>query len=92
MSPDPDKCKITKQWPQPKSSAEVKSFLQTAQFNARFLAGKDGEISYPELTKPPRDLTKKTSDFIWSRNRRKPSRGLRTDFAVMMYLCPMTQV
>ena len=35
MSPDPDKCKIIKQWPQPKSSAGVK----TAQFNAKFLAG-----------------------------------------------------
>ena len=65
MSPDPDKCKIIKQWPQPKSSAEVKSCLQTAQFNAKFLAGKHGDISYPELTKPLRDLTKKNVRFHW---------------------------
>ena len=65
MSPDPDKCKIIKQWPQPKCSAEVKSFLQTAQFNARFLAGKHGDISYPKLTKPLCDLTKKNVRFHW---------------------------
>ena len=65
MSPDPDKCKIIKQSPQPKSSAEVKSFLQTAQSNTKFLAGKHGDISYPELTKPLRDLTKKKIRFHW---------------------------
>ena len=65
MSPDPEKCKIIKQWPQPKSTAEVKSFLQTAQFNAKFLAGKHGDISYPELTKPLHDLTKKNVRFHW---------------------------
>ena len=65
MSPDPDKCKISKQWPQPKSSAGVKSFLQTAQFNAKFLAGKHGDTSYPELTKPLRDLTKTNVRFHW---------------------------
>ena len=46
ISPDPDKCEIIKQWPQPKSSAEVLNFLQTAQFDANFLAGKHGDI-YP---------------------------------------------
>ena len=65
MSTDPDKCKIIKQWPQPKSSAEVKSFLHTAQFNAKFLACKHGHISYPELTKPLRHLTKKNVRFHW---------------------------
>ena len=65
MSPDPEKCKIIKQWPQPKSSAEVKSFLQTAQLNAKFLAGKHGDIPCPELTKSLRDLTKKNVRFHW---------------------------
>jgi len=37
MSPDPDKCKIIKEWPEPKSIADVKSFLQTVQFNSKFL-------------------------------------------------------
>ena len=66
MSPDPDKCSIIKQWPAPKSAAEVKSFLQTVQFNSKFLTGQPGEISYPELTKPLRDLTKKNVKFKWT--------------------------
>ena len=34
------KCKIIKDWPQPTSCANVKSFLQTVQFNTKFLSGK----------------------------------------------------
>ena len=48
MSPDPEKYRIIKDWPVPKSSAEVKSFLQTVQFNSK--CGANGERSYPELT------------------------------------------
>ena len=65
MSPDPEKCTIIHQWPSPKSSAEVKSFLQTVQFNAKFLTGKPGERSYPELTQPLRMLTRKHVRFSW---------------------------
>ena len=65
MSPDPEKCKVIKDWPQPKSCSEVKSFLQTAQFNAKFLVGKHGEQSYPEVTEPLRILTKKNAKFAW---------------------------
>ena len=66
MSPDPEKCNIIHQWPAPKSVAEVKSFLQTVQFNSKFLTGQQGEASYPELTKPLRDLTKKNAKFRWT--------------------------
>ena len=52
MSPDPEKCKIIQNWPQPTSCAEVKSFLQTVQFNAKFLSGKGTDLSYPKLTEP----------------------------------------
>ena len=65
MSPEPDKCKIIRDWPYPKSRSEVKSFLQTAQFNAKFLGGKPGEPSYPEVTEPLRSLVKKNAKFIW---------------------------
>ena len=65
MSPDPEKCEIIKNWPEPKSCAEVKSFLQTVQFNAKFLHGKPGELSYPEITKPLREMTKKNARFVW---------------------------
>ena len=59
MFPDPEKCSIIKNWPAPKSSSEVKSFLQTVQFNSKFLGGKPGEMSYPELKEPLRVLTRK---------------------------------
>ena len=62
VSPDPDKCSIIKNWPAPTSNAAVKSFLQTVQFNAKFLGGTP---SYPELTAPLRELTKKNSHFTW---------------------------
>ena len=65
MSPDPEKCKVIRDWPAPKSKSEVKSFLQTVQFNAKFLGGEAGEASYPELTEPLRILTKKYSRFRW---------------------------
>ena len=65
MSPDPEKCKVIKDWPQPKSCSEVNSFLQTAQFNAKFLVGKHGEQSYPEVTEPLKILMKKNAKFAW---------------------------
>ena len=66
MSPDPEKCAIIKNWPAPVSCKEVKSFLQTVQFNAKFLgAEKPGEKTYPELTGPLRALTKKNARFVW---------------------------
>ena len=65
MSPDPEKCKIIKDWPQPKNCKEVKSFLQTVQFNAKFLGGRNSGDSYPVLTEPLRRLTKKNARFVW---------------------------
>ena len=61
MSPDPEKCATIKDWPSPKSKKEVKSFLQTVQFNSKFLGSINGEgESYPDLTVPPQRLTQKT--------------------------------
>ena len=65
MSTDPDKCKVIKEWARPKSGKEVKSFLQTVQFNAKFLAGTGDQESYPALTEPLRNLTKKNATFVW---------------------------
>ena len=70
MSPDPEKCMVIKNWPEPKSCAEVKSFLQTVQFHSKFLQGKPGEMSYPEITKPLRELTKKGSKFKWEKEQK----------------------
>ena len=68
VSPDPEKCKIIKNWPAPKNSSEVKSFLQTVQFNAKFMGGKAGESTYPDLTAPLRNLTKKYARFRWGKS------------------------
>ena len=65
MSPDPEKCAVIKNWLAPKSVSEVKSFLHTVQFNSKFLGGKSGEASYPELTQPLRSLTKRRVRFKW---------------------------
>ena len=65
VSADPEKCGIIKEWPAPKNTSEVKSFLQTAQFNAKFMGGESGEPTYPELTAPLRALTKKYARFRW---------------------------
>ena len=66
MSSDPMKCSIIKEWPRPKSGKEVKSFLQTVQFNAKFLGGSTEGDSYPVLTEPLRRLAKKHATFIWA--------------------------
>ena len=41
VSPDSEKCAM---WPPPKSNAEVKSFLQTVQFNSKSMDGGPGEL------------------------------------------------
>ena len=66
MSADPDKVKLIKSWPAPRTVAEVKSFLQTVQFNSVYMAAEEGEMTYPELTAPLRELTKKKVRFTWS--------------------------
>ena len=66
MSPDPEKCNTIKNWPSPKNTKEVKSFLQTVQFNSKFLGAVNGDgESYPELTNPLRKLTQKKAKFVW---------------------------
>ena len=77
MSPDPEKCRIIKEWKAPKSKEEVKSFLQTVQFNAKFMSGKHGEKSYPELTQPLRALIKKNARFKWDIAERQAFKDLK---------------
>ena len=65
ISLDPEERSIIKNWPAPKSSSEVKSFLWTIQFNSKLLGGKPGELSYPEVTEPLQALTRKNARFVW---------------------------
>ena len=48
MSEDPEKAAVIRNWPAPKTVRDVKSFLQTCQFNAVYMAvEEDGEMYYP---------------------------------------------
>ena len=40
MSPDPEKTAIIRSWPAPLTVRDVKSFLQTVQFNAAYLGAR----------------------------------------------------
>ena len=67
MSADPAKTEIINNWPAPKSVRDIKSFLQMVQFNAVYMAAElPGEMNYPELTAPLRDLTKRRVKFTWT--------------------------
>ena len=67
MSADPDKVKLVKDWPAPKTVKDVESFLQTIQFNLAYMgAEEDGEMLYAELTAPLRSLTRQKVKFEWT--------------------------
>ena len=72
MAGDPAKCAVIKEWPAPKTVKEVKSLLQTLQFNRVYMgAEKAGEMDYPELTHPFRELTKIKAKFQWTETMEK---------------------
>ena len=74
MSADPAKTEVVRNWPAPKTVRDVKSFLQTVQFNAVYMAAeKEGEMNYPELTAPLRDLTKRKVKFTWTEKHQRHS-------------------
>ena len=88
MSPDQDKCKVIKEWPEPQSLADVKSFLQTVQFNSKFLAGRPGEKSYPDLTEPLRAMTKKNAHFVWGQKESSAFNEIKERLCRMTILAP----
>ena len=63
MRAGPAKARVIKEWPSPKTMRELKSLLQTLQYNAVYMAMEDGERSYAELTAPLRSLTKQKVKF-----------------------------
>ena len=68
MAADPEKTAIICNWPPPLTVKDVKSFLQTVQFNSVYLAAEQpGEMNYPELTAPLRELTKQKVKFTWTK-------------------------
>ena len=63
VRPDPVKVQKLKEKGVPKSQEEVRSFLQAAQFNARFMWDTDG--AYSHITQPLRKLLGKNIRFEW---------------------------
>ena len=89
MSPDPEKCAVIKNWPAPESCKEVKSFLQTVQFHSKFLgASNNQEPSYPELTKPLREMTQKGARFRWSQRESSAFNELKARLCSERVLAP----
>ena len=66
MVADPAKTEVIRRWPRPKTVRDVKSFLQTVQFNSVYMGAElPGEMNYPELTEPLRALTRRGRKFTW---------------------------
>ena len=76
MSPDSEKCAIIKNWPAPSSCKQVKSFLQTVQFNAKFLNAE-------KLVKKHILGLLKNARFIRGPINNLPFKKLKTDFIVI---------
>ena len=63
VRPDPAKVQKLSEKGIPENQEEVRSFLQAAQFNARFMW--DTETAYSHITQPLRKLLGKNVPFMW---------------------------
>ena len=67
MFADPNKVAAIREADDPKSKEEVRSLLQTLQFNQQFIVPEaHGHGTYADLTAPMRELLKDNSVFRWS--------------------------
>ena len=63
VRPDPAKIKHLSTCEPPKTTEEVRSYLQAAQFNARFMY--DTDEAYASVTHPLRAMLQKNAKFRW---------------------------
>ncbi|BHF66425.1 hypothetical protein SprV_0200944200 [Sparganum proliferum] len=61
IHPDPDKISHICEWPTPKTSQEVRSFLGLASYYRKFVRGFAG------IAAPPHWLTEKSRPFLWTK-------------------------
>ena len=71
LSPDPEKVAALKDTPEPKSAAEVRSFLGMAQYSARFIP------DFATMTSDLRSLTKKDAPWEWSERHMKSFQAVK---------------
>lgn len=57
---DPEKVKAVKEWPRPRNSKDVRSFLGLASYYRKFVKG------FSEIAKPLHKLCEKNSRFSWT--------------------------
>lgn len=82
VSPDPEKVKAIHDAQPPSSASEVRSFLGMATYCAKFIP------KFSDVTKPLRDLTKKSVPFHWDEEHQqafKTVKDLLTSETVMAY-------
>ena len=60
VSPDPKKISAIKDFPSPSNASEVRTLLVMATYCSRFIK------NFASISAPLRDLTKKTTEFIWT--------------------------
>ena len=60
ISTDPEKIRVVKEWPIPKTITEVRSFLGLASYYRRFIK------SFAHIAKPLHKLTSKANKFEWN--------------------------
>ena len=67
MTADSEMAKVIQDWPSPRRVRDVKSFLQTVQFNSIYMAVEEaGEPNYPKFMEPLRALTRQGKKFTWT--------------------------
>ena len=89
MYADPNKVAALAEAPDPKSRDEVRSLLQTIQFNAPFIAPEAyGYGTYADLTEPMRESTKGSGPFQWTPACKNAMRAIRTLLTSEMVIAP----
>ena len=72
ISTDPAKIQTVKDWPQPKSVKEVRSFLGLCSYYRKFVQG------FATIAKPLHELTQKDKAFFWSETCQRAFESLKT--------------
>ncbi|XP_062094004.1 uncharacterized mitochondrial protein AtMg00860-like [Humulus lupulus] len=78
---DPTKIEVVKDWPKPKSSTEVRSFLGFAGYYRQFVEG------FSKITMPLKNLTRKQRKFVWMEKCEESFQMLKNKLITAPVLC-----
>ena len=91
VSADPHKIKAIIEAGRPESTDEVRSLIQAAAYNARFMFDHSETSSYEETTAPLREMLAKGAIFAWDKRREKAYQTLMRMMSSEATLRPFTQ-